>query len=165
MFPIQAAPPPPPPPAHVEYVVPVTAECVLSASSRYQVPVALITAVMATEGGEVSKFSTNTNGTKDYGPMQINTIWLEELGQYGFTEKILTNNGCANVFAGTWILSKYLSRYSTWEAVGRYHSGTPKLKRAYQERVAARLKSIRKVSDVIARANRSIAKYFRQRRG
>jgi soluble lytic murein transglycosylase-like protein len=162
MFPIQAAPPPTPP-AQIEYVVPVTAECVLSASQHYNVPVALITAIMDTESGEVAKANNNSNGTQDYGPMQINTIWLKELEQYGFTQKVLINNGCANVFAGTWILAGKLAKYPTWEAVGRYHSNTPHLKRTYQQRVAARLRSITKISDVIGRANRTIFKNLRKK--
>jgi len=161
MLPMLATPPPSPP-AIVEYVVPVTVECVLSASKYYKIPVALLAGIMSAEGGEVAKYSTNSNGTRDYGPMQINTIWLGELAPYGFTEKTLINNGCANVFAGAWILSKQLAKHSTWDAVGHYHSGTPKLNKKYQQRVALHIRAINKIKDVVTRANRTIFRNMRK---
>jgi soluble lytic murein transglycosylase-like protein len=157
MLPMPATPPPTPP-AIVEQVAPVTVECVLAASQHYSVPVAVLAAVMATEGGEVTKYSTNTNGTKDYGPMQINTVWLPQLQEYGISEVALRDNGCVNVIAGAWILSSHLAKYPTWEAVGSYHSRTPKYKEAYKNRVLQRLRSIKSVKDVIDRANRALFK-------
>jgi len=65
----------------------------------------------------------NKNGTKDYGLMQINSIWLPELKEKFGIEKWMLFNPEINIFAGAYILSKCILEFgSTWEAVARYHT-------------------------------------------
>lgn len=123
----------------------VDIDCILDASQRFDVPLSMILSILDVEKGSVGKKSINSNNTYDIGPMQINTIHLHELQKMGISKIDLVNNGCININVGTWLLKKHLnaSNNSFFEAVGRYHSTTPKYKRAYQRRVIQSYKMIR----------------------
>jgi len=110
--------------------------CVASAATHYAVPVDLVRAVLRTEGGSVGTVSRNTNGTRDLGPMQINSIHLPELANYGITESALVRDECLNIHVGAFFLRRALdAEPEFWRGVGRYHSATPTFNRAYQLRV------------------------------
>ena len=64
----------------------VPVECINQAAIAYHVPATLILSVLAVEGGAVGLASANKNGTVDYGPMQINSIWLSKIRLYGYTQ-------------------------------------------------------------------------------
>lgn len=84
----------------------------------------------------------NTNGTRDIGVMQINSLWLPTLAKYGITEKMLFDP-CVNIEVGAWILRQRQERYgNTWEAVGAYHSQTPIHKWKYADSVSTKLNGI-----------------------
>lgn len=101
----------------------VPIECIQHASAMYHVPVTLITSVLLTEGGRVGLAKENTNGSFDYGPMQINTIWLSKLKQYGITRGDIQYNPCVNVQVGTWILSQRIAdSHELGYGVGSYNS-------------------------------------------
>ncbi len=53
----------------------VPIECINQAAITYHVPATLILSVLAIENGTAGLASLNKNGTIDYGPMQINSIW------------------------------------------------------------------------------------------
>ncbi|MGV6807365.1 MAG: lytic transglycosylase domain-containing protein [bacterium] len=119
-------------------------ECVDRASARYGIPSSLIHAVLKVEGGEVGQFNTNTNGTEDIGPMQINSVWLPTLEEFGISREQLLHDRCINIFIGSWILSRQLLRAKQmpgplqrriWWGVGAYHSRTPELNVRYATRV------------------------------
>ena len=119
-------------------------DCVQLAAERYGVPVALIRAILKVEGGKVGQAVRNTNGTKDLGPMQINTIWLPRLAEYGITREQLQHDRCINILAGTWILSRQLQaadkmqgpvQRRLWWGIGAYHSRTPEHNVKYVLRV------------------------------
>jgi hypothetical protein len=79
----------------------------------------------------------NANGSIDYGVMQINSIHLPELAQYGIRRDALMVP-CKNVYIAAWHLRKQVVRYgNTWTAVGAYHSATPALRDDYARRIAA----------------------------
>lgn len=145
----------PPPDQPVAELSPVRIECVLQAAEQQRVPLAALVAIMAAEGGRVGRVSINTNDTYDIGPMQINSSWLDELAAHGVTEGAVVNNGCVNVLVGAWILGKALVEKDgdIWEAIGRYHSGTPHLKLKYQKHVYEVAKSDLDLSDILERAN------------
>lgn len=101
----------------------VPIECVNQAAVVYHVPATLILSILGTEGGKVGSATPNTNGTFDYGPMQINTIWLEKLRPYGITQYQLQYDPCINVSVGAWILStRIASSKELWQGVASYHS-------------------------------------------
>lgn len=115
----------------------VPIECINQAAMVYHVPARLILSVLAIEGGRVGLASPNKNGTFDYGPMQINSIWLSRIQAYGYTEQQLRYDPCANVVVGTWILSQNIANASTtWRGIGGYHSHTPTLNYHYQTKVS-----------------------------
>lgn len=114
----------------------VPIECVNQAAISYHVPATLILAVLAIEGGKVGLASHNSNGTIDYGPMQINSIWLPKIQLYGYNRQQLQYDPCVNVKVGTWILSQNIANDPIlWRGVGRYHSHTAALNQSYQAKV------------------------------
>ena len=110
-------------------------ECVQLAADRYGLDVALIQAILAVEGGGVGQAVRNSNGTADLGPMQINTVWLPLLAEYGITKEQLQHDRCINILVGSWILARQLKvaqymdgpvQRRIWWGIGSYHSRTPK---------------------------------------
>lgn len=80
----------------------------------------------------------NDNGTIDYGQMQINSIHLPTLAQYGVTRRHLMDS-CASIYIGAWYLRRMMDLYgNTWTAVGAYHSQVP----AYRDSYARAIKHI-----------------------
>lgn len=114
----------------------VPIECINSAATTYHVPATLIISVLKTEGGKNGMASKNKDGTYDYGPMQINTCWLDKVARYGYTKQDLQHNPCANVAVGAWILASGIAESKTvWNGVGNYHSHTPHLNARYNSKV------------------------------
>ena len=114
----------------------VPIECINSAAVQYHVPATIIVTVLEIEGGKVGMASKNTNGTFDFGPMQINSIWLNKLRAYGFTQDDLQYNPCINVWVGTWILSQRIANSPEfWRGVASYHSYSLPENTAYKSKV------------------------------
>ncbi|MCF4164780.1 lytic transglycosylase domain-containing protein [Zavarzinia compransoris] len=120
--------------------------CVLNASQLYGVPPAGIMAVMRAEGGTTGAVSENGNGSRDIGPMQVNSLWLPVLAEgWGVdeaaAEAALRDRPCTNVAVGTWILADCIRRRGGdfWAGVGCYHApSNDDRARAYAGRVADR---------------------------
>lgn len=114
------------------------AHCVLAAAMHYAMPVHVLWAIRLTEGGSVGIVQRDPNGTDDYGPFQINSVWLPQLRQYGIGRRVLTDSPCANAFAAAYILRlEWLDSGAggLWQAVARYHSDNPALGGPYVWRV------------------------------
>lgn len=114
--------------------VPFTAYgfCYYEAGHRYQIPPELLRAIARVESGEQGHLppSLNANGTRDIGVMQINSGWLPTLARYGIDEQRLSQDACASVMVGAWILAMNRQKLgSSWEAVGAYNAGCRKLNR------------------------------------
>ncbi|CAB3772193.1 lytic transglycosylase domain-containing protein [Paraburkholderia humisilvae] len=89
----------------------------------------------------------NTNGTTDYGVMQINSIHLDGLASYDVDAHVLMQP-CKNVYVAAWYLRHQMDRYgNTWAAVGSYHSSTPKLRDAYAKRIQSILERWQRIAD------------------
>ncbi|MGB6976758.1 MAG: lytic transglycosylase domain-containing protein [Gammaproteobacteria bacterium] len=124
----------------------VPVECINSAAVTYHVPATLIISVIKAENGRIGQANVNRNGTLDYGPMQINSIWLANVARYGYTAWMLQYDPCANVEVGTWILSQQIANNAAlwradngqtmWQGVGDYHSHQPTENAIYRYRVA-----------------------------
>jgi soluble lytic murein transglycosylase-like protein len=81
----------------------------------------------------------NTNGSQDFGLMQINSTWLPMLSKHGVTKQGLFNP-CTNADVGAWILADNFKRLGvTWEAVGAYNAVTPWKRVKYANGVYSRL--------------------------
>ncbi|MES2141773.1 MAG: lytic transglycosylase domain-containing protein [Pseudomonadota bacterium] len=115
----------------------VPIECINQAALVYHVPAKLILSILAIENGRVGIASANKNGTFDYGPMQINSVWLSKIHAYGYTKEQLQYDPCVNVAVGTWILSQNIANAdTTWRGIGGYHSHTTNLNFRYQNKVS-----------------------------
>lgn len=107
--------------------IPVTDACVVQAAEDLGVPLAAVAAILYVEGGHPGHVRSNDNGTLDVGPMQINSRWWPRFARYGIDPWTLRYDGCVNVIAGAWILRYEMERAdSLREALGNYHSHTPK---------------------------------------
>lgn len=116
----------------------VPIECIQQASRQYYVPVTMIISVIKAEAGQVGMAKLNNNGTIDYGPMQINSIWLSKIAPYGYTAHDLQYDPCSNVMVGTWILAQEIADgKNLWQGVGDYHSHTYYENAKYGNRVNA----------------------------
>lgn len=119
----------------------VPVECINEAAITYYVPAKVIISVLNVEGGSVGLAKPNTNGTFDYGPMQINTVWLAKIAPFGYTQEQIQYDPCINVMVGAWILGSNIADSLAaadggyWRGVAGYHSHTPGLNEDYQVKV------------------------------
>lgn len=82
----------------------------------------------------------NANGSTDFGVMQINSVHLPTLAQYGISRSTLMEP-CKNVYIAAWHLRRKMNKYgNTWAAVGAYHSETPPLRDRYAQQIAGILR-------------------------
>lgn len=128
-------PPSPPPPSIIERV-----SCSIQAANRYGIPASVMLAVASQEGGRPWQTVMNTNGTIDYGPMQINTVWLADLRKYG----IIPNDvqaGCYPYYLAAWRLYQHLKKDKSgdfWQKIANYHSYTPEYNFSYRLNIQKR---------------------------
>ncbi|MBY8606294.1 MAG: lytic transglycosylase domain-containing protein [Burkholderia sp.] len=115
------------------------AECFAEAAAYQHVNETILRALAWQESHDnVNAKRVNTNGSIDYGLMQINSIHLTTLSTYGITSHTLMDP-CASVYIAAWHLRKMMLKYgNTWKAVGAYHSQTP----AERDRYAAQVRVI-----------------------
>lgn len=119
----------------------VPAACITTAARHYGLPIKLFSAVLATEGAHVGEVHRNANGSEDFGPAQVNSIWLRRLKSEGITRAALIRDGCVNLSVGAWILAKAMKgatpskRADWWRHVGDYNSHTPRLNLRYAREV------------------------------
>ncbi|AQS86883.1 BfpH protein [Neoasaia chiangmaiensis NBRC 101099] len=116
--------------------------CMMSVAAIYHLPPRVLPVIQAVEGGNIGNVRQNTDGTQDLGIMQVNTRWLWPISRYTHTPvavvyRNLIGNSCYNISAAGAILRTYLNEThgDLMQAVGNYHSHTPKLNAAYQAQV------------------------------
>jgi|GEM_PF-575751 len=87
--------------------------------------------------GRADAIHRNNNGTVDYGRMQINSIHLRRLSNYGISKDALMHP-CVSVYVAAWRLREMTNKYgNTWVAVGAYHSETPGERDKYAHAIQA----------------------------
>ena len=133
-------------PAYAHLLTPVTPVCIEQTSLSLGIPVLAIVGILTVEQGRVGYATPDANGTWDYGPMQINTIWLPVLwDRFHLSRSLLEDQGCVNVLAGAWILRHDWRglgpQASIWQAIARYHSDTPDIAKPYAWRVYRHLRA------------------------
>lgn len=120
------------------FVSDVPLSCVNTAAIEFNIPAKLIIAVLHVERGKNSRVVKNSNGSYDIGPMQINSLWLNELQKYGITRQDLQFDPCINVKVGTWLLGKAIASDNHFlNGVGNYHSRTPMFNNKYVQKIKA----------------------------
>jgi hypothetical protein len=122
-----------------------------------EVPFPVLVLLLHQEDGYVGLASPNTNGTFDYGPFQVNSVHLHssEFQTAGITAEMLQYDGPTNALAAAWVLKGVMQESDTvYEAIGRYHSSTPRFKKKYQGDFVRRMQSFSGLQAVMERANR-----------
>lgn len=124
------------------FIRPLTMACIMHAASLQHIPSVVIFSLLKTEGGHVGSWTTNTNGSHDLGPMQVNDqTWVPKLANMEFggdTRKAaaaLIYDGCYNVQVGAFIFKKYLLEAggNFGRAVGYYNSHDPYYANRYRQ--------------------------------
>jgi hypothetical protein len=95
--------------------------CFDQAGAAYGISPALLRGIAGVESGmNPAAQNRNSNGSIDFGLMQINSSWLKQLG---LSSEELLRNPCQNVKTGARILKDCLERYGdSWEAIGCYNA-------------------------------------------
>ena len=108
-------------------------KCIVGAAQYHGVNPYLLRAILMVESSLNPKaMNVNTNGTRDIGVAQINSIHLPVLQNHGIKESHLMD-GCVNTYVGAWLLRKQISRYGlNWFGIAAYHSVTPDKNFRYQ---------------------------------
>lgn len=97
------------------------------------------------EAGWLGAEVVNNDGSRDLGPLQVNTWWVPKLAAITGRPEArvrwwLTHDACFNVQAARWIfLSGLAVTRDYWQAVGAYHSPTNWRQRHYATLVASKL--------------------------
>lgn len=120
--------------------------CAIKAATAYGLPPAGVVAILEVEGGRTGEVSENSNGTRDIGLMQVNSLWLEPLAKtWGVSrdeaEVALRDRPCTNIAVGTFILAECIHKRGGdfWQGVGCYHAPSDAERaRAYAARVAGK---------------------------
>jgi hypothetical protein len=116
--------------------------CMATAAAFYHLPPRVLPSIQAVEGGRVGMMHMNANQTADLGLMQVNTTWIRPLASYAHmpsqtVAERLINDPCFNIAASAAIMRVYLNEThgNLMTAIGYYHSHTPALSIAYQQKV------------------------------
>ena len=118
--------------------------CMALVANFYHLPPRVLPSIQLVEGGQVGSISHNADGSDDFGVMQVNSLWLRPLAEVSHLppEQVrarLIGDACFNIAAAGAIFRVYLTEThgDLMQAVGNYHSHTPGLNLAYQQRVLA----------------------------
>ncbi|CAG9180260.1 hypothetical protein LMG23992_04188 [Cupriavidus laharis] len=123
------------------------ADCLDDAAVFHGISPSLLRSIAMQESGMRAWVTNrNANGSEDIGLMQINSIHLPRLSQYGLTRDHLFN-GCVNAYVGAWILRENIQRYGpTWKAVGAYNASSPDKQLRYASQIHARWQALQRAA-------------------
>lgn len=109
--------------------------CFEEAGREYGIPPQLLWSIAKQESDlDPTATNRNTDGSYDFGLMQINSSWAKTLGPERWASQ---GDACTNVKTGAWILRQCINDYGYgWKAVGCYHSRTPSKRDSYARRIA-----------------------------
>ena len=113
-------------------------KCMLVVAATLGLPPRVLPVIQKIEGGSAGIVTQDTNGTEDFGVMQVNSIWIGPLATRArlpedITRQRLIDDPCFNIAAAALILQTYLAEThgALLLAIGDYHSHTPGLNAAY----------------------------------
>lgn len=97
-------------------------DCFQDAGRIYGINPVLLRAIAKTESGlDPLALHKNSNGSYDYGMMQINSCWRSSLGDDRWQH---LSDPEYNVMVGAWVLKQCMQRYGySWDAVACYNTG------------------------------------------
>jgi soluble lytic murein transglycosylase-like protein len=117
--------------------------CFNFAGKRFGVNPNLLYAVAKVESGfNPYAIDRDSNGSYDYGVMQINSIWYKEIG---LRKWLNLKHTCFNIQVGAWIMSQCQERYNNniLKSIACYHSGGGSI-RANSNYISAVVADLRK---------------------
>lgn len=119
-------------------------ECSIQAANHYHIPPLVLLAVAEQEGGKPGQKVRNSNGTYDYGVMQINTVSLADLQHFGINEHHVLATGCYPYYLAAWRIAGHLQndQGDIWQRAANYHSRTPFHNRIYRSNLIRRAAKI-----------------------
>jgi hypothetical protein len=104
------------------------ATCIYLAAQTANLPPPILMTVLTVEAGHEGTHSRNSNGSEDYGPGQINTVWVDEIARTihqspETTRALLRYDGCFNIRVTANLLRRQIDAAGEfWTGVGWYHS-------------------------------------------
>jgi hypothetical protein len=123
--------------------------CMALTAHFYGLPPRVLPSIQAVEGGRPGQVHVNTDGSVDFGLMQINTVWVTPIAQAihaapVYVQARLAYDPCFSIAAAGAILRAYLNEThgNLMLAIGDYHSHTPPLNLAYQAMVLQRARAL-----------------------
>ncbi|MDF8359453.1 lytic transglycosylase domain-containing protein [Achromobacter anxifer] len=138
-------------PLNIRLPARIPAQCVDNSAARYQVPAMAILAILKQEsGGRTGVVGNNKNGSRDYGPAQLNDrSWGGYMQRkYSISLDALTNNMCQALMAQAYALRYEWNRCikrgesDIWCAIANYHSPTKKFQDIYVRNVWKRYQTM-----------------------
>lgn len=126
-----------------------SAFCFDEAGAQYGINPQILRAIAKVESNfNPRAINQNTNGTYDFGLMQINSIWAPTVGKERWSS---LGEPCNSVKTGAWILSMCMEKYGyTWKAIGCYHSQTPDKRDRYSKKVFDQLQRVKPLAQEAA---------------
>ncbi|WP_305045049.1 lytic transglycosylase domain-containing protein [Geoalkalibacter sp.] len=108
--------------------------CFEQAAAEYQVPAHWLWAIAKVESAfDPAATNTNTNGSVDFGVMQINSWWVKKIGEQGWAQ---LGDPCTNIRMGAYVLADCLKRFGrNWQGIGCYNAVTPSKQLVYAKKV------------------------------
>ncbi|WP_224958801.1 lytic transglycosylase domain-containing protein [Geomonas subterranea] len=121
-----------------------SAFCFEEAGAEYGINPQILRAIAKVESNfNPAAVNHNTNGTYDFGLMQINSSWAPTIGKQRWNS---LGDPCNSVKTGAWILSMCMEKYGyTWKAIGCYNSQTPDKRDRYSKKVFDQLQRVKPV--------------------
>ena len=112
-------------------------DCGVKSAIKYNIPADTLLAIATIESGDYDTAYINSNGTLDYGIMQINTVYLEDLeNNYNMivSPQDLLKLSCYSFEIAAMKVSNHLKndKGALLQRVANYHSKTTDLNRYYQ---------------------------------
>ena len=124
------------------------AACIYYAAQTANLPPPILMTVLAVEAGHEGTHSPNSNGTEDYGPGQINTVWVGQIARAirrspDDTRALLQYDGCFNIRVTASLLRRQINAAGEfWTGVGWYHSRNKAESLKYIRKVIATAKRL-----------------------
>jgi soluble lytic murein transglycosylase-like protein len=117
--------------------------CFDEAGAQYGINPQILRAIAKVESNYNPRaINWNTNGSYDFGVMQINSSWASTLGLERWST---LGDTCTNIKTGAMILAACMEKYGyTWEAVGCYNSQTPAKRNRYATLVSRQLQRLQR---------------------
>lgn len=114
------------------------ADCFDDAAAFHGVNPWILRGIASVESGfKPNATRLNSNGSLDVGFTQTNSVHFQELNKYGISKDDLYDP-CKSIYVAGWLLRKKINKHgNTWNAVGAYHSETPKHRDAYAAKVSS----------------------------